>query len=214
MPPIALPHLPTLDAPTAPARGQHFYVGPFPFGASFTVTAVTGPSFRVLHQGRQVSHPLADWHVWLCARFAEGEVRIDGHPLRPPVPAPLANAWVGPTSVPAATLATTLPGSTGNLESPMDLAAREARLRRGVKDVLGNYRIHRKAAGPDGAVAFTVEGGSKPYTVTAHVDWSQPVACTCPDGQHQGRDAGACKHIVAVLLSHDDLRCQYLDLLL
>jgi hypothetical protein len=199
MPPIALPHLPTLDAPTAPARGQHFYVGQFPFGASFTVTAVTGPSFRVLHQGRQVSHPLADWHVWLCARFAEGEVTLEGYPLRPPVAAPLSR---------------TLPGAPGHQEDPMDLAGRDARLRRGVKDVLGSYRIFRKAAGPDGSVAFTVEGGSKPYTVTAHVDWSQPVRCTCPDGQHQGRDAGACKHIVAVLLSNDDLKCQCLDLLL
>jgi hypothetical protein len=198
--------LPLHDAPTGPARGQHFQVGRYPFHENHTVTAVTSRSFRVLHQGLQVSHPLADWHAWLCARYAEGELTLEGYPLRLPVPAPLS------CTLPGSAGRTAGPSATG--EDPMDLAAREARLRRGVKDVLGNYRIDRKAARPDGSVAFTVEGGSKPYTVTAHVDWSQPVACTCPDGQHQGRDAGACKHIVAVLLSHDDLRCQYLDLLL
>lgn len=64
---------------------------------------------------------------------------------------------------------------------------------------------------------FSITGGSQPYEVRVHASWEGSPQCSCPDAQDgygQTLNAGYCKHIIAVLLKHDDLQCQLLELFL
>lgn len=58
-----------------------------------------------------------------------------------------------------------------------------------------------------------VLGGTTPYTVLAHPQWDTAPTCTCPDFAQRG-DRVYCKHIVAVLLRDERLRCQLLEMFL
>ncbi len=113
------------------------------------------------------------------------------------------------------------------MQATITLEARDRRFLRAAQDVLTKYRIvrhdpppepaaGRRARGSDGCIVFEVTGGTAPYTVTVHPEWAKAPACTCPDAGQGARErnAGYCKHIIAVLLSNDDLRCQLLELFL
>jgi uncharacterized Zn finger protein len=95
------------------------------------------------------------------------------------------------------------------------LEARDARFLRAARDVLKRYRITAKRP-KDGVAPFEVIGGEEPYTVVVHPEWTAAPTCTCPDAQRRAKDhtAGYCKHIIAVLLSHEELKCQLLELFL
>lgn len=98
------------------------------------------------------------------------------------------------------------------MTSEMGIDARDRRIFRAAREVLKKYRLN--PAGQDGTtLLFDIEGGSNPYRVTVHADWSQRASCSCPDG-HRVRGIGLCKHAMAVLMTHDTLRCQLLDPLL
>lgn len=102
-------------------------------------------------------------------------------------------------------------------ESEVTLQARDARFLRAAQEVLKNYNILGTGKpGRDGLLEFEVTGGSAPYLVKAHPGWEQPPTCTCPDAERRAREhnAGYCKHIIAVLLGEDALRCQLLELFL
>jgi uncharacterized Zn finger protein len=102
------------------------------------------------------------------------------------------------------------------MEGEIILEARDARILRAAKDVLTRYSITRQRRSGGGPVAFEISGGDAPYTVTAHPEWASPPTCTCPDAQRRAKsqNAGYCKHIIAVLLSNEDLTCQLLELFL
>ncbi|MBU1410792.1 SWIM zinc finger domain-containing protein [Myxococcota bacterium] len=97
-----------------------------------------------------------------------------------------------------------------------ELYPRESRMLRAIRDVLKKYTIEEDAVGSGAERVFKLNGGQSPYTVRVRRDWAAAPTCTCPD--HYKRAAaqtgGYCKHIIAVLLSHDELRCQLLDLFL
>lgn len=94
----------------------------------------------------------------------------------------------------------------------MTIDARDRRIFRAARDVLKKYDIAERTA--KGLLRrFDIEGGSAPYLVSVRSDWSTRATCSCPDGVRV-RDIGLCKHAMAVLMIHDDLRCQLLDHLL
>jgi uncharacterized Zn finger protein len=96
------------------------------------------------------------------------------------------------------------------------LEARDARFLRAARDVLKNYRIVPAKRVRGSVASFEVTGGDAPYTVVVHPEWASSPTCTCPDAQRRAKsqNAGYCKHIIAVLLSVDDLKCQLLELFL
>lgn len=85
---------------------------------------------------------------------------------------------------------------------------RDRRILRAATSVLDRYQFT-----PVDALRMRLTGGSQPYEVTVHPDWSARPACTCPD--HQGSAVtGYCKHIIAVLMRDPALHCQLLELFL
>ena len=96
----------------------------------------------------------------------------------------------------------------------VDIRARDKRFLRAARTVLKNYRLRRTDDGD--AVQFEIGGGTNPYTVRVSRSWGQAPICTCPDAQHRAADltGGFCKHVIAVLIENEDLRCQLLDVLL
>jgi uncharacterized Zn finger protein len=99
---------------------------------------------------------------------------------------------------------------------PVDLEVRDLRFLRAARQVLTRYRLVREKDRPDGTVTIRVEGGEAPYTIVAHRDWAHPPRCSCPDAERRAKahNAGYCKHAIAALLQHEDLRCQLLELFL
>ena len=97
---------------------------------------------------------------------------------------------------------------------------RDARVLRAVRDVMKRYEIVERPAAPgpsdDGLRHFALTGGSKNWQVQADPTWQTPPRCDCPDARRVAEENGAtfCKHAIAVLLSHDDLRHQLIDLLI
>ena len=85
---------------------------------------------------------------------------------------------------------------------------RDRRMMRAATSVLERYQFTQVDP-----LVTRVNGGSQPYDVTVHPDWSARPACSCPD--HQGRRTeGYCKHIIAVLMRDPALHCQLLELFL
>jgi hypothetical protein len=150
----------------------------------YTVARVNSRSFYVRGNGGMDRHLLVEWTAWIDARLAEGPARIDGIPLASPHRAPAG--------------------------SSIDLAARDARLMRGARDVLKKYGLQR--TDHEGRVDIAVTRGRSAWTVRAWIDWSMPPVCDCPDAVST-RENTVCKHVVACCLGFDDLRCQLLDIL-
>jgi hypothetical protein len=102
------------------------------------------------------------------------------------------------------------------MSGAVNVGARNLRWERASASVLGHYEILDR--GPqDGWRVFEIRGGSAPYTVRVHESWEDSPICSCPDAQGGRGDrlnAGYCKHVIAVLLKHDDLQCQLLELFL
>ena len=97
-----------------------------------------------------------------------------------------------------------------------NLYPRESRMLRAIHDVLKKYELTEQARASSEERVFCLTGGQTPYTVCVWEGWEHAPTCTCPD-HHQRAAAhtgGYCKHIIAVLLSHEELRCQLLDLFL
>jgi uncharacterized Zn finger protein len=92
--------------------------------------------------------------------------------------------------------------------STYTLGDRDRRMLRAANSVLKDYQFTSIDR-----LRTRVSGGTTPYEVTAHPDWSARPSCTCPD--HQGAAAaGYCKHIIAVLMRDRELQCQLLELFL
>jgi hypothetical protein len=99
----------------------------------------------------------------------------------------------------------------------LDVLARDLRCRRAAVQVLRDYRIRPVQAGIERLVFEVRKSEQTAYQVTVQRDWSVPPSCTCPDAEHrlQGvRNGSWCKHVIAVLMSRDELRGQLLDLFL
>jgi len=99
----------------------------------------------------------------------------------------------------------------------IDVQARHRRFLRAAGEVLKRYEIKRlEERDPEGALVFSVRGGTRPYEVRVHPDWSARPSCTCPDASDGdwALNGGFCKHIIAVLLDNDELGFQLLDVLL
>jgi hypothetical protein len=209
-----VPPPPAIDPPAAPRAGMIVFVldpaddapGATPLshwalGAHHRVTRVNSRSFYTHVSGwlqGTPSHPerylLVEWRHWLASRRAEGRVWIDRHPLRMP----------------------SLPGDPdmSKTEITIDVTARDQRYLRAAEDVIKRYTIDR-AEDDDGVAVFTITGGQRVYTVQVLPDWSGNPTCTCPDAVHRAElTGGFCKHVIAVLLKHDDLRYQLLDVML
>ncbi len=94
--------------------------------------------------------------------------------------------------------------------------ARDMRFLRAAKTVLQKYKIRRAPRGADRMARFDIEGGQAPYVVTVDPEWEADPTCTCPDAAQMGKalNSGYCKHVIAVLLQEDGLRCQLLELFL
>jgi predicted nucleic acid-binding Zn finger protein len=101
------------------------------------------------------------------------------------------------------------------MSSPLSMHARDTRIARASAQVLANYRITRLPA--DGAwFAFRVDGGTEPYDVRVHAEWTDDPTCSCPDASGYGASVsrGYCKHIIGVLRAEHDLTYQLLELFL
>ncbi len=97
-----------------------------------------------------------------------------------------------------------------------ELYPRESRMLRAIRDVQKKYTITETTGVDQFEREFKLTGGQSPYKVRVWEGWELAPTCTCPD--HYQRAAastgGYCKHIIAVLLSNEKLRCQLLDLFL
>ena len=95
---------------------------------------------------------------------------------------------------------------------PAPSAGRDIRILRAAREVLAHYDFHPLSTeGP--LRRIEVRGGTAPWVVTVHDTWGEEPRCTCPDAaRHGGR--GYCKHIIALLLRDDVVRCQLLELFL
>ena len=94
-----------------------------------------------------------------------------------------------------------------------DLRARDDRFFRAAESVLKTYKITRRKKQEEGFVIFDIIGGTQDYMVKVHPEWRQNPQCSCPDAARRAKDnaRGYCKHIIAVLLSNDEFRCQLLE---
>lgn len=94
-----------------------------------------------------------------------------------------------------------------------NIKARDDRFFRAAESVLKHYRITRRKKTEDGLVVFDITGGSRDYVVRVHPEWLTPPRCSCPDAEQRAREStrGYCKHIIGVLLSNEEFRCQLLE---
>ena len=101
-------------------------------------------------------------------------------------------------------------------EMEIDLYARDLRMIRAARDVLGRYSLIKTDESADGLVQYAVTGGKAPYSVSVHARWKQQPVCTCPDAAQRAKtqNGGYCKHIIAVLLKDPSLKYQLLELFL
>ena len=58
-----------------------------------------------------------------------------------------------------------------------------------------------------------ITGGTSDYVVKIHPEWLVNPQCSCPDAEQRAKESarGYCKHIIAVLLSNEEFRCQLLE---
>ncbi|NMA42774.1 MAG: SWIM zinc finger family protein [Oligosphaeraceae bacterium] len=98
----------------------------------------------------------------------------------------------------------------------LDLRARDDRFFRAAESVLKTYKITRRKKQEAGTVIFDITGGTQDYVVGVHPEWLHNPQCSCPDAAKRAKDStrGYCKHIIAVLLSNDEFRCQLLEVFL
>jgi len=64
-------------------------------------------------------------------------------------------------------------------------------------------------------ITFTVTAkDGHGYEVCVHPMWNAAPSCTCPDFARNAASGSStwCKHVIAVLMSREELRCQLLDL--
>jgi len=187
-----------IDPPPKPVRGQKFWVQTgthWSMGENYTVCTVNSRSFYVSHHGRRDRFLLVEWTHWLVQRFAEGLVRLEWQPVQPPPTLPN-------------------PGAQPMADIQIDIRARDQRFLRAATSVLRDYTLTRTE--DDERVRFAIKGGAAPYEVVVSQLWDVPPSCTCPDASHRAQEhnAGFCKHIIAVLIDNEDLRCQLLDVIL
>ena len=185
--------------PPAPQRGMKFWVqwgSHGCLGTNHSITRVNGRSFYVATDGRCERYLRVEWAQWLMGRFSEGAIFLEGHPLIPPPELAKGEEEM----------------STAQIQ--IDLVARDNRFFRAANKVLGTYDIQR--CEEDGAACFVLSGGSDDYRVEVSQTWAHPPRCTCPDARFGAAEecAGYCKHVIAVLLSSEDLRYQLLEILL
>lgn len=201
-PPLSRPML----APEAPEKGMRFWLqdrswGPRKsfVGAELVVSrrsvryfhvATTPRGMRgVIH--RRERHPIAHWPDWLRGLDRRGQVFFNEHPM--------------------------LLSSSSEARFQVDVQARDLRMGRATRDVLPEYRIEPVKVREDEMVFQVEKPAGEAYTVSVWRTWSAPPTCTCPDAarvQVPGKPAAWCKHVLAVLMSRDELRGQLLDLYL
>ena len=188
----------TNGVPPAPKKGMVIWVQAgthWSIGTAYFVSRVNGRSFYTNSQGRSQRFLLSEWSWWLSQRFAEGKVLLNGRVLNP--------SQLDTALIPA------LPE-----EAVTDIAGRDARFLRAAGDVVKHYQTRRQDKF-EGVAEIQWKRGNRQYTVTARTDWATPPTCTCPDSQRGTPGRGRiCKHIIASCISHDDLRCQLLDIML
>lgn len=101
----------------------------------------------------------------------------------------------------------------GNTVDTFNLKARDDRFFRAAESVLKKYKIVRRKKLEDGFVVFDITGGTQDYVVKVHPEWRNNPQCSCPDAARRAREStrGYCKHIIGVLLSNEEFRCQLLE---
>mgnify|MGYP002725773276 CR=1 FL=1 len=172
-------------------------------GAVYRVRDVNSRSFYVYtstyfgRPSRLDRYLNVEWKDWLNRRCAEGVVWVDGVRYRPPASV-LASGGQ----------------DMSDKQVTIDVKARDQRFLRAAHEVLARYRIEARGEA-DGMLLFELEGGSEPYQVRVARDWSSGPSCSCPDAEHRKDVTGGyCKHVIAVLLKHEELKYQLLDVML
>lgn len=94
-----------------------------------------------------------------------------------------------------------------------NLKARDDRFFRAAESVLKDYKITRRRNLEEGFAVFDVTGGTRAYVVRVHPEWLAGPRCSCPDAEQRAKEStrGYCKHIIGVLLSNEEFRCQLLE---
>ena len=103
-------------------------------------------------------------------------------------------------------------------DAKLDMRPGETQVLRAAREVLRRGRIEAVDPGQKGVKGFRVieKGSQAVETVRADPLWVKRPTCSCMaqfmNDQYRGHEL--CRHIVAVLVKEEDLRCQLLDLLL
>lgn len=97
-----------------------------------------------------------------------------------------------------------------------NLRARDDRFFRAAESVLKEYTITRRALPEGGLAVFDIAGGTQAYVVKIHPEWLVQPQCSCPDASRRAKEhaRGYCKHIIGVMLSHEEFRYQLLEVFL
>ena len=84
------------------------------------------------------------------------------------------------------------------------------------RETLKRAQFVTRAGDGGGTVEVTVIERSGTWTVTADREWVLEPTCTCHDFWARARWGYGpwCRHVVAVLVRQEELRCQLLDLLM
>ena len=162
-------------------------------GSNYSIRKVSSKSFFVYSKGKQTRYDLHEWKQWLLDRFAEGKLIYNGQELQAPL---------------------TLQYSNKSGIDDADQFARDQRFLRATKSILGKYKFIREDDDAQ-TVHFDVHGGERVYRVSVPRKENHRLSCSCPDAKRFTRSPDQfCKHLIAVLMSNEDLRFHLLEVLL
>jgi hypothetical protein len=182
--------------PAHPAKGQQFFVQTgkhWSIGVNHAVRKVSSKSFFVYSNGQLTRHQLSQWQPWLQARFSEGKLIYLGKELQAP--------------------RSFQTGMSYRLDDAGRFA-RDQRFLRASTSVLDKYKFVREDDDMQ-TVHFDIHGGDKVYRVSVPRADQQRLTCSCPDSKRFSKSPDQfCKHLVAVLMSNQDLRFHLLEALL
>ena len=184
------------QAPKAPKKGQVFFVqtgSHWSIGNNYSIRKVSSKSFFVYSNGKLTRYLLSEWNQWLIDRFTEGVLHHNGLALQPP---PSVQAFTPPQS------------------QSTDDEARDQRFLRATRSVQNKYKFIREDD-DEQSVHFDVHGGQQIYRISVPRTNGGRLSCSCPDARRNAQtNQLLCKHLIAVLMSNQDLRFHLLDTLL
>jgi len=224
--------------PDSPSPGMELWVETDThnaLGFRYVIRSVDRRTYEVMHRGNLQKHPRSTWPSFIASIVGMGHpvyvdnALIDTLPTpEPPLdntttpevfamhrsghqyPVQLPQARPKPATKPTFAMGTSVEGIVAS-------GQRDARISRGIGEVLGHYTISKPRKSASGKTyCITVENGDSTYEVHVDPNWLVIPHCTCPDGKRlaQNNSESLCKHTIAALIKTETYAYQLIDLFL